>query len=439
MAKVLYTTPILEHPTTGGPELRVENSIKALSRVSELHIISRVHLDLMGGMEAQKFYEKYCVNFLYAPSVGKQMNQGGLKFQNQSLNSVLEQARDIKLINKTGGFILNLYFNGLLHRRQKTIMQVINRDVDFILDYCDKNMIDVIWFGRGPISFDLIYKIIKRRPDIRVVYDTEAVYKRYILRRIPYTKSWAEKFRIYRQGKRFDKEANILLNLAAVTTAVSDVDAQYYRSILNAPEKVRLFSNVMDVEDYEHVPPQVNDFKKPCLYFAGSFSSLQGPMADAARWMITEILPLVRRQVPNIHLYIAGKGSDEVLSDIADAGITMTGKLPSLLPYLGHADIAIVPLRFESGTRFKILEAGACGIPVVSTTLGAEGLSVTNGRDILIADEPESFADAVTKLIMKHDLAMEIGKNLKILVKGKYSITSLSEEARSILDYLMCL
>ena len=130
--------------------------------------------------------------------------------------------------------------------------------------------------------------------------------------------------------------------------------------------------------------------------------------------------------------------SDETLFDINAPGITVTGELPSVLPYLCHADVAVVPLRFESGTRFKILEAGACGIPVVSTTLGAEGLSVTHEKDILIADEPESFADAIISVITNHDVALEMAKNLRTLVHKKYSITSLTEEGRLILEYLTC-
>lgn len=125
-------------------------------------------------------------------------------------------------------------------------------------------------------------------------------------------------------------------------------------------------------------------------------------------------------------------------TEINDPGITIAGELPSVLPYLRHADVALVPLRFESGTRFKILEAGVCGIPVVSTTLGAEGLFVTDGKDISIADEPESFADSIISIITNHDLASELAKNLRVLVHEKYSIASLAREGRFILGYLAC-
>ncbi|MFC2005133.1 glycosyltransferase [Chloroflexota bacterium] len=439
MVKVLYTTPVLKHPPMGGPQLSVENCIKALSKESELHIISRVPISLIGGIEAQKFYEQYCVNFLYSPMAGSFSPPRMIKFQTQALNSALAYCRRIKFLNQVGGFFFRLYFDKFLHKSQKRRMDSTNQDVNFILKYFEEYSIDVIWCDRGiEHSFDLIYKIKKKRPDIKVVCDTCAVNSRFILRGLPYEKSLSRKSQIYRAGKKKKKEERILVNLADITTAVSEVDAQYYRSIAKVPAKIQLFSNVIDIETYEKIPPPADSFKKPCIYLAGTFFSPQSPMADAARWVITAVLPLVRQQIPNIHFYIVGRGSDETLLEIDDPGITVTGELPSVLPYLCHADVALVPLRFESGTCFKILEAGACCIPIVSTTIGAEGLSVTHEKNILIADEPKSFADSIISIIKNHDLALEIAKNLKTLVYENHNIASLAEEGRLILEYLMC-
>jgi glycosyltransferase involved in cell wall biosynthesis len=115
----------------------------------------------------------------------------------------------------------------------------------------------------------------------------------------------------------------------------------------------------------------------------------------------------------------------------------ITGKLESVLPYLCHVNVSLVPLRFESGTRFKILEAGACKIPVVSTTLGAEGIPVTNEYDILIADEPQEFAEAILKLIRDKALAEKISTNLHKLIQQKYSISSLVDEGKEIIDQIL--
>ena len=123
------------------------------------------------------------------------------------------------------------------------------------------------------------------------------------------------------------------------------------------------------------------------------------------------------------------------MADISDESISIVGKINSVLPYLQNSDVVLVPLMFESGTRFKILEAGACGIPVVSTTLGAEGLDVIDGRDILIADKPEEFATAVLRLIYDKVYAKQIAFNCKKLVQDQYGIKKLEKEGEFVLNH----
>ncbi|MCK4306989.1 glycosyltransferase family 4 protein [candidate division WOR-3 bacterium] len=401
MIKVLFTTPVLEHPAAGGPQLRIENSIKALSKVSELHIISRARLASIGGMDAQRFYESYCKKFLYVPSAKRLSN------------------------------------NRYMRKIQRTSRGFLSQDCKFILQYAARHSINVIWFGYGNISFDLICKIKKNRYDIQVVCDTDSVWSRFILRGLPYEESLIRKLKIYTAGKKKEREEQVLVNLADITTAVSDIDAQYYRSITNVPEKIQLFSNVLDIKEYNKKPEPPKDIKRPAIYLAGTFSP-KSPMDKAAWWIIKDVLPILKKAIPNIHFYIIGRGSNHTFSNVNDPNITITGKLPSVLPYLCNVDVSIVPLRFESGTRFKILEAGACDIPVISTTLGAEGLPVTHGKDILVADSPEEFANSVIRLIQDKNLSSQLAENLRTLVRSKFSIEHLEIEAGNILEKLNC-
>jgi glycosyltransferase involved in cell wall biosynthesis len=151
------------------------------------------------------------------------------------------------------------------------------------------------------------------------------------------------------------------------------------------------------------------------------------------------VLPLIREQVPSVNLYLAGKGSDRNLGPLverADPHIIVTGRVSSMLPFLTNSDVCIVPLRFESGTRFKILEAGASGTPVVSTTLGAEGLPVESGRHLLIADTAEGFAEAIVRVIRDRTLAASLSIELKLLVKSGFGIDRLAAEGAAVLGYL---
>jgi glycosyltransferase involved in cell wall biosynthesis len=172
------------------------------------------------------------------------------------------------------------------------------------------------------------------------------------------------------------------------------------------------------------------------MFLAGTFGHYNSPMDTAARWVLDEVLPRVQAQVPDMHFYIVGKGSDRMLGHIAGPSVTVTGKLPSVLPYLCHADVSLVPLKFESGTRFKILEAAACGVPIVSTVLGAEGLPVVHGEHALLADEPELFAAAVIEMIHNKSMARRLAQNCRELVRRGFSVEHLENEAREILEVL---
>jgi len=105
-------------------------------------------------------------------------------------------------------------------------------------------------------------------------------------------------------------------------------------------------------------------------------------------------------------------------------------------PYLQQAVVTLVPLKYESGTRFKIIESGAASVPCISTTLGAEGLSVTHGKDILIADETNDFVNAIVQILNDPQLGEELGRNLRALVEREYNTETQAEQGREIINYL---
>jgi glycosyltransferase involved in cell wall biosynthesis len=255
-----------------------------------------------------------------------------------------------------------------------------------------------------------------------------------LLRELPYAQC-RDRQRILKQGRKKEAEERALVKLCDVITAVSEVDAEYYRELADDKSKIHVFSNVIDLESYTEIPDAASQIRHPSIYLAGTFWP-SSPMENAARWTIDEILPLVKKSIPEVQFVVVGKGSDQILADIEDPSIVITGKLPSVLAYLCHADVALVPLKFESGTRFKILEAGACKIPVVSTTLGAEGIPVKTDENILIADDAAKFAEAIVRLIKDREFAGDIASNCHSLVKEFFSVDYLVEEARQIIGYL---
>ena len=387
--KILFTTPILEHPAAGGPALRIINSIKALDVMSELHVISRCGHQAIGGADAEAYFCSTSSAFGYAP------HQKG-----------------------TGDHVGE------------------TRNAKAIVQYAHRQQIAIIWCGYGNISHTLLNEIKRLNSSLKVVCDTDAVWSRFVLRELPFESDPARRKHIYLEGRAKEREEAEWVELCDVITAVSEVDATYYRHIARDKSRIHIFPNAIDLDSYSNAPEPACDVIRPALYMAGSFYAPGSPMARAARWMIAEILPLVRREIPQIRLYVIGNGADKMLEDIHLPQVIIKGKVPSVLPYLCHCDVALVPLMFESGTRFKILEAAACGIPVVSTTLGAEGLAMRHGYEILIADEPADFAASIVRLVRDKEFARGLARNAKRIVQNAYGIASLKEAAMKILAYL---
>ncbi len=400
---MLFTSPVLEHPAAGGPQLRIENSIKALSRLAELDLVSRSPLAVTGGRAALDFFAGYASETHVAPSA------------------------------------IGLSGNRYVRKAQRVLRGLGERDAaadaEYLVAHARRRGLGVVWFGYGNISFPLMRRIKDLAPELKLICDTDSVWSRFVLRELPYAGA-LRRGRIERAGRRKEEEERRWVEMCDATTAVSEVDAAYYREKASRPERVHIFANALDLATYASPPPAAPGLKKPCLYLAGTFGHAHSPMDVAARWAIEEVLPLVRKRIPAAHLYLVGTGSDRMWGHLADPGITVTGKLPSVLPYLCHADVALVPLKFESGTRFKILEAGACAVPVVSTTLGAEGLPVRDGVEALLADSAEDFAAAIVRLVEDRALAARLAEGCRAMVRARYSIDTLERQASAILGSL---
>jgi glycosyltransferase involved in cell wall biosynthesis len=140
----------------------------------------------------------------------------------------------------------------------------------------------------------------------------------------------------------------------------------------------------------------------PVILFQGSLNYL--PNVDASRWLVKEIAPRIRLRVPGAEIRLVGRSGKAVERLNNPPEVTVVGEVAEMEPELARADIAVVPIRYGSGTRLKILESFAHRVPVVSTTIGAEGLDVQHGVHLLIADEPDDFAAACERLLTEPDL-----------------------------------
>jgi len=141
---------------------------------------------------------------------------------------------------------------------------------------------------------------------------------------------------------------------------------------------------------------------------------------DAALYFVKNTWPLIQARRPELRLVIVGAKPAKAILALREHGITVTGTVDDVRPFYQSALTSVVPLRVGGGTRLKVLEAMAAGTPVVSTSLGAEGLAVTAGKDIVIADTPETMADAVVALQDGSPQWQELAANARRLVQLKY-------------------
>ncbi len=169
----------------------------------------------------------------------------------------------------------------------------------------------------------------------------------------------------------------------------------------------------------------------PVFLFVGTLWYL--PNQDAVEWLVTEIWPLVRLQVPDAELRVIGRGYSGLLPAAA-SGITMMGEVADLRPHYSDAWAAVIPLRCGSGTRIKALEAWANHVPVVSTTKGVEGLGAVDRDTVLIADSAQEFADRVVELVKYRAFAEDVATRGHALWRRQYTTEAVSEQLRQLLE-----
>ena len=199
-----------------------------------------------------------------------------------------------------------------------------------------------------------------------------------------------------------------------------------------------LVENVYDVPtgvDTSYFQPGGQVQRRPNhLVFTGSMDWL--PNEDGIRFFTEEIMPRIKQQIPDVTLTVVGRNPYPSLVELSkrDPSVTVTGRVEDVRPFMEEAAVYVVPLRIGGGTRLKIYEAMAMEQAIVSTSVGAEGLPVVDGSEILLADTPDSFAEAVVKLLREPHLAAEIGKRAAAKVRSQFGWDAVAESFATICE-----
>jgi glycosyltransferase involved in cell wall biosynthesis len=199
--------------------------------------------------------------------------------------------------------------------------------------------------------------------------------------------------------------------------AASEEDARYLRAISGA-SNVLIYPNSIPFVQLPSAP--THPHKEDMIVFSGNLE--YHPNISAVRYFRAEIWPALRQRWPQLIWRLVGKNPQAVEKIVAgDSRIELSGAVADAVSEVARAKVAIVPLRAGSGTRLKIIEAWAAGVPVVSTSLGAEGLAARNGEHLLLADDPRSFEQAVSALLADSGRANTIAKAGRYLFECEFT------------------
>jgi polysaccharide biosynthesis protein PslH len=224
----------------------------------------------------------------------------------------------------------------------------------------------------------------------------------------------------YERMLRYEGE---VCRAAKKIVAVSGVDAREMHSLYGA-SRIACVSTGVDIE-YFTPPHEIQ--RTYDLVFVGAMD--WRPNVDGVKWFVSSVLPLIRAHFPDVSLLVVGRRG---LSG-RDSRIHVTGTVEDVRPYLWKSAVSIVPLRIGGGTRLKIYEAMAAKIPVVSTSVGAEGLDVRDGENIQIANSPEAFAERCIALLSAEEARRKQSQAAWEMVSACYSWDVVSRKFEQLL------
>ncbi len=222
------------------------------------------------------------------------------------------------------------------------------------------------------------------------------------------------------------------LNWARACFVVSEKDRVYVNQN-HINKETFVIPNVFEVNG--RTAGSFGEARNPEILFCGMMS--YPPNREAVNYFANDIFPKIREQIPNAHFTIVGKNMPEETKQLsAKPGITVAGYVPSMEPYYQEAALVVVPLLNGGGTRIKILEAFSYERAVVSTSVGAEGLDVANGENIVIADDPNDFAEECIELLVNASKRKFIALNGYQLVKEKYDVPVFRKKMDEVFEFV---
>lgn len=393
--QILFLTQIVPYPPDSGPKVKTWNVLRFLCQQGyRITLVSFVRQE-----EEQHIpeLEKIC-DVVYA-----------IPIRRSRLADVGYMARSF-LTNRP--FLIE---RDDLQPMQDMVNKLVNEN-DF--DFIHADQLTMVQFALRGASVST-----NKKP--KVIFDAHnAVWS--IVERMQENTPWFLKPVLGMEARRVKRYEGELLRTVDHVLAVTDVDR------IGLQEALKFSKNKED----DHIAPisvvpiavdtqQLQPIKrKPDSRNIVTLGTLHyPPNADGIRWFFNEVFPLIRQHVPDVTLTIIGKNPPQDFLDLAEQNpnvIKVTGYVPELVSYLEQSALMVVPVRAGGGMRVRILEAFAYGMPVVTTTIGLEGINAVLEKEVLVSDTVTDFSDRVVELLENVDLQERLSVNGRHLAESKY-------------------
>lgn len=393
--RLLFLTETIPYPLDSGGRIKSYHTLRILSRRHEVH----------------------CHAFIREPA--QRTHAGQLASHCRTVTLHLRprsRFRDLRAFVESHA--ARLPFTVWRHFDHATLetLRTAARQLNFDAVYCDH--LSMLEYGRRlglPIVFDahnVEFEIVKRHAETLGLSPLRAVA----------AIEW----------RRLQRYERLLYKGCQLIYAVSDVDAHAIQRLCGGDVPTVVVPIALDARALTPVASLTDD---PELLFVGGCH--WPPNADAVAFFVDRILPIVQASLPAVRLTIVGRTTPEVTRRFGGRqGVTLAGHVPSVEPYFANARVMVVPIRAGSGMRVKILDALARGVPVVTTTIGFEGIDAEPGVHLLVGDAPETFAAAVVRLLTDRSLACALSRAGRNLAVSKYDESAVSQTILGALDRL---
>lgn len=390
--KILFLTQVLPYPLDAGPKVRAYYTLRYLAtRGHDITLVSFIRKS--DPPEAIEHLQRYCNRIITVP---------------------LQRSRWLDLLA-----LVRSLLNGepLLIARDHNVSMY--RQLQSLVDRCHFDAIHADQLWMAPYALAARAGAERRGTQPRLILDQHnAVY--LIPRRLAeQARNPITRLAYHRESARMAAyEARTCLQFDRVVT-VTEEDRHYL---------LRLYKNGHQPHFAAIIPICVNIPSTPVLRPPSQVTEILfiggmhwPPNADGVEWFTRQILPLIRARIPTACLTAIGKQPPQSLQPDMQAGhVHLPGYVEDLQPYWSHSGAFVVPLRAGGGMRVKILDAWASGVPVISTTVGAEGLPCVPGQNILLADSADEFAQAVILVLTDRELAERLAQGGRATLEQHY-------------------